>query len=178
MAPTDWDDPAISMPDMAYYQGMYAAGAAPFFDMLGAHAPGYGNPPERSPEDTAADPFWQSRVWAFRHVEDVRALMVANGDGDKQMAITEMGWTSDPIHDDYSWYAVTEAQKADYLVRAFQFARDNWDPWIGLMSIVYIADPQWTEDQEQYWWAITRPTPPGDPPTLLPAYEALKEMKK
>jgi hypothetical protein len=178
MAPTDWDDPAISTPDMTYYQGMYAAGAAPYFDMLGVHAPGYGNPPERSPQETAADTFWASRVWTFRHVEDVRALMVANGDGDKQIAITEMGWTSDPIHNDYSWYAVTEEQKADYVVRAYQFARQNWDPWIGLMSMVYIADPEWTQDQEQYWWAITRPTPPGDPPILLPAYEALKEMDK
>jgi hypothetical protein len=46
------------------------------------------------------------------------------------------------------------------------------------MSMVYIADPAWTEDNEQYWWAITRPTAPGDPPLLLPAYEALKNMEK
>ncbi len=178
LAPTDQDDPAVSMPDVAFYQGLYAAGGASYFDMLGVHAPGFGNPPERSPADCQADTFWQSRVWCFRHVEDIRALMVAAGDSDKQIAATEMGWTTDPVHNDYSWYAVSEAQQADYLVRAFQYARANWQPWIGLMSMVYIADPHWTPADEQYWWAITRPTKPGDPPVLLPAYDALKKMPK
>ena len=89
-----------------------------------------------------------------------------------------MGWTSDPNDPAYSWFRVTEAQKADYLVRAYQYAKANWQPWIGLMTTVYIANPDWTEADEQYWWAITRPTAPGDPPDLLPAYEALKEMEK
>jgi hypothetical protein len=90
-----------------------------------------------------------------------------------------MGWTSDPRSDSpYHWYAVTEQQKAEYLVRAFQYAKTNWKPWIGLISAVYIADPAWTESDEQYWWAITRPTLPGDPPHLLPAYEALRLMSK
>lgn len=178
LAPTDQDD-ETAMPDMAFYQGIYDAGGAPYFDMLGAHAPGYMNPPEMSSDDALKDEFLASRVWVFRHVEDVRALMVANGDGDKQIAITEMGWTGDPRQgSDYAWYAVTEEQKADYLVRAYQYAKANWSPWIGLMSAIYIADPEWTEDYEQYWWSITRPTAPGEPPTLLPAYEALKNMEK
>jgi hypothetical protein len=46
------------------------------------------------------------------------------------------------------------------------------------MSMIYITDPFWTEDDEQYWWAITRPVTPGDPPQVLPAYEALKAMDK
>jgi hypothetical protein len=104
--------------------------------------------------------------------------MVAMGDEDKQIAITEMGWTSDTVHPDYSWYAVDEATRADYLVRAFQYARANWQPWIALMSLIYIADPEWTEADEQYWWSITRPTAPGEPAELLPAYEALREMEK
>ena len=157
---------------------MYAAGGAAYFDMLGVHAPGFGNPPERSPADTLADPFWQSRVWTFRHVEDIRALMVAAGDADKQIAVTEMGWTTDPIHPIYSWYAVDQQTQADYLVRAFQYAKAHWQPWIGLLSMVYIANPQWTQNDEQYWWAITRPTAPGDPADLLPAYTALQKMAK
>ena len=179
LAPTGTDDPAVAMPDDKFYQGMYEAGSAPYFDVLGAHAPGYMNPPERSPDDTFADPALQARWITFRHVEDIRAIMVANGDGDKQIAITEMGWTSDNRQDSpYAWHAVTEEQKADYLVRAYQYARANWQPWIGLMTTVYIADPAWTEADEQYWWSITRPTPPGDPAHLLPAYEALKKMEK
>jgi hypothetical protein len=178
LAPTDEANPEISMPDEAFYRGFYEAGAASYFDMLGVHAPGFGSPPERSSEEVLADPVWASRVWTFRHVEDIRAIMLEYGDGDKQIAITEMGWTSDPVNPTYSWYAVDEDTRADYLVRAYQYAKANWSPWIGLMSAVYIADPDWTEAHEQYWWAITRPTPPGDPASLLPAYEALAAMPK
>jgi hypothetical protein len=178
LAPTDQDD-EIALPDLAFYQGLYDAGGAAYFDLLGAHAPGYMNPPERASDDTLADEFLQSRAWTFRHVEDVRALMVANGDGDKQIAITEFGWTSDPRPDStYSWHAVTEQQKAAYLARAYQYAKANWSPWIGLMSAIYIADPNWTEAHEQYWWSITYPTAPGEPPQLLPAYEALQKLEK
>ena len=176
LAPTDTPDTSVALPDVDYFRAMYAAGAAPYFDMLGVHAPGYMNPPERSSDDTLADPLLASRTWTFRHVEDIRALMVEQGDGGKQIAITEMGWTSDPLNPDYAWFAVTEEQKADYLVRAFRYAHENWQPWIGLMSMIYIVDPEWTEQHEQYWWSITRPTAPGDPADLLPAYEALREM--
>lgn len=179
LAPTGTDDPAVAMPDDKFFQGMYEAGAAPYFDMLGVHAPGYMNPPERSPAETEADPALAARWITFRHVEDVRALMVAHGEADKQIAITEMGWTSDVRPDSpYAWHAVTEAQKAEYLVRAYEYAKANWSPWIGVMSAIYIADPEWTEVHEQFWWAITRPTAPGDPAHLLPAYEALQAMKK
>ena len=177
LAPTISDD-EIAMNDMRFFEGMYAAGAGSYFDILGVHAPGYGSPPEFSPQDAAVDPFLTSGVWVFRHVEEVRALMVSMGDADKQIAITEMGWTSDPINPAYKWYRVEEATRADYLVRAYQYARDHWQPWVALMSMVYIADPEWTEVNEQYWWSITRPTAPGDPAVLLPAYEALREMEK
>ncbi len=177
LAPTDRDD-ELATPDVKFFQAMYDAGAGSYFDMLGVHTPGYSSPPERSPDEIAADPAWASRVWVFRHVEDIRALMVANGDADKQIAITEMGWTTDPHNPDYAWYAVTEEQKADYLVRAYQYAKASWRPWIGLMSAIYIANPDWTEQDEQYWWAVTRPTRPGAPADLLPAYTALKKMDK
>ena len=178
LAPTGTDDSAVAMPDEAYYRALYAAGAAPYFDMLGVHAPGYMNPPVRAPADTEADPALAARWITFRHVEDIRALMLEYGDGDKQIAITEMGWTTDQQNPTYSWYAVSEATQADYLVRAYQYAKANWSPWIGLMSMVYIADQEWTAANEQYWWAITRPTAAGDPALTLPAYAALAAMEK
>lgn len=178
LAPTGTDDPAVSMPDEQFYIEMYEAGAAPYFDMLGVHAPGYMNPPELSPAETEADPNLQARWITFRHVENIRAIMERYGDGEKQIAITEMGWTTDRVNVTYSWFAVTEEQQADYLVRAYKYAKENWSPWIGLMNMIYIADPFWTEQHEQYWWSITRPVPAGDPPVLLPAYEALQEMEK
>jgi len=167
--------PPEAMPDMEFLEAMYEAGAAPYFDMLGIHAPGFLYPPEMSPEDVAAKHDGH-RFFCFRHVEDARQVMLRHGDADKQIAILEMGWTTDPVHPEYAWFAITEEQKADYLVRAFQYARTHWRPWIGLMTVISIADPRWTEDDEQYWWAITEP---GWPEAgLRPAYEALRNMEK
>jgi hypothetical protein len=164
-----------AMPETVYLVGMYEAGAAPYFDLLGAHAPGFMYPPEASPDEVAAERDGY-RFWCFRHVEDLREIMVQYGDDDKQVAILEMGWTIDQVHSDYAWYAVTEEQQADYMVRAFRYAKENWSPWIGPMIVHSIADPAWTEDDEQYWWAITEP---GWPEARLRlAYKVLRDMEK
>ena len=44
------------------------------------------------------------------------------------------------------------------------------------MSLIYIADPYWTPESEEYWWAITEPNYPT--PWTRPAYAALKNMPK
>ena len=61
-------------------------------------------------------------------------------------------------------------------MRAYQFAKQNWSPWIGVMSLIYMADPDWTPNDEQYWWAITTPSYPELSPR--PAYIALSNMPK
>lgn len=179
LTPTGTND-ATAMPDDVYLDRLYQAmggSSAGYFDALGAHAPGYKAPPEVSPAEAAANPaYGGQRFFCFRRVEDLRAIMVKYGDTDKQIYILEMGWTSDPVHPAYSWHAVTEQEKADYLVRAYQYAKTHWAPWIGLMSLIYIADPFWTEKDEQYWWAITSPGYPDLVPR--PAYNALKAMPK
>jgi len=153
LAPTGSGLPA-AIPDVDYLRQMYAAGAAPWFDVLGLNAPGYKSPPEVSPDEAAADPAIGQRWMVFRHVEDMRAIMVAEGDAAKQVALLEVGWTTDPIHPAYSWHAVSEQQQADYLVGAYRYAAQHWRPWLGLMVTIYIADIEWTPDDEQYWWAI------------------------
>jgi len=167
--------PPVAMPDGDFLAAMYEAGAAPYFDLLGVHAPGFLYPPEISPDEVAANHDGH-RFFCFRHVEDLREIMVQNGDGDKQIAVLEMGWTIDPIHPDYAWFAVTPQQQADYLVRAFAYARENWSPWVGPMVVISIADPSWTEDDEQFWWSITEPGWPDN--ELRPAYDALRDMEK
>ena len=44
------------------------------------------------------------------------------------------------------------------------------------MSALSLADPDWTENDEQYWWAITYPDWPEN--KVRPAYDALKAMPK
>jgi hypothetical protein len=170
LAPTG-STPPVAMPDDDFLQGMYDAGAAPYFDVLGANAPGYAAPPEMSPQEGAEQ--FGHRSFVFRRVEDLRAIMEANGDGDKQVAVLEMGWTLDEVNPDYAWFAVDPQTQADYLVRAYEYAEENWQPWIGLMTTIYIADYDWTPEHEQWWWSIVLPD--GTP---RPAYQALKEMEK
>lgn len=172
LAPTGTDSPQ-AMPDEKFLQGMYDAGAADYFDVLGVNAPGYKAPPELDPAEAEAAEYGGGRWFAFRHVEDMRALMVANGDGHKQVAILEMGWTLDEVNPSYTWHAVDEATQAEYLVRAYEYAAEHWQPWMGLMVTIYIADWEWTPDDEQWWWSIVLPD--GTPRM---AYDALKEMKK
>lgn len=176
LAPTG-TQPPLAMPDTDFLQGMYDAGAAAYFDVLGLHAPGFKAPPEVSPE-VVADPeadYGGQRFFAFRHVEDMRTIMVANGDGHKQVAILEMGWMlHQDIHQSYTWHGVTEEEQADYLVRAYQYAAAHWRPWIGLMTTVYIADYDWQPElHEQWWWAIVLPD--GTP---RQAYYALQALEK
>ncbi len=173
-----WSNEA--MPDDVYLENMYVAmggNSDGYFDVLGAHGAGYKAPPEMSPDEVASNPAYGGhRIFCFRRVEDLRAVMVKYGDSDKQVALLEFGWTSDPIHEAYAWHRVSEQEKADYLVRAYKWAKENWSPWIGLMNLIYFANPDWTEQNEEYWWAITEPGYPELKPR--PAYNALKAMPK
>ncbi len=156
LAPTGtWLPDAI--PDVDYLRMMYAAGASPWFDVLGLNAPGYKWPPTLSPDEAEADPEIGHRWMVFRHVEDMRGIMVEAGDAHKQIALLEVGWTTDPREDSpYHWHAVDEETQAAYLVGAYEYAAQHWRPWVGLVTAIYIADIYWTEDDEQYWWAVNR----------------------
>jgi hypothetical protein len=158
----------IAMPDEQFLTEMYRAGFSAYYDVLGLHAPGYKSPPETPPDDPSLD---GNRWMSFRHVEDMRAIQVANGDGKKQIAILEVGWTTDTrdkikdpndpngklIDNPYRWHAVTDDQQAEYLVRAYEYAAQHWRPWVGLMVTIYLPDVGWTQDDEEYWWAVGLP---------------------
>ena len=50
-----------------------------------------------------------------------------------------------------------EQTKGEYIVRALAYAKQNWQPWIAVMTVWTLADPEWSQRNEQYWWAITEP---------------------
>ena len=166
MAPTGTDT-EIAMPDMKFYDQMYQAMQGKsngYFDMLGVHAAGFAAPPEVSPDQTAADKpnYGGERFFAFRHVEDVRKIMEKYGDKDKRVAILEFGWTTDNRPDSpYYWHGagagIDELKQGCYLLGALKWAKDNWQPWIGLMNMIYMPDVKWTKNDEQYYWSIIGP---------------------
>lgn len=160
--------------DTVFLQWMYESGAQGCFDALGAHAAGFKAPPWIGPDELATNPTWGGHAsFGFRRVEQLRDVMVRNGDAAKQMWLTEFGWSSDPIHPAYAWHRVTEEQKAQYVVEAFRWAYLNWQPWIGVMILWNIPAPDWPTSREEYWWAIANPDG-----SSRPAYDALMAARQ
>lgn len=176
LSPTG-SQPPEAMPDDVYLQRLYEAmggSSDGHFDVLGVHAAGFAAPPEVSPDEAAASSqYGGERFFTFRRVEDLRAIQESFGEADKRVAILEMGWTSDTVNPAYAWHAVSEEVKADYLARAYRYAQEHWQPWIGVMSTIYLCDQDWDRSDEQYWWCVNEPD--GSP---RPAFQALKAMPK
>jgi hypothetical protein len=161
-----------AVPDTQFVQAMYDAGAKPYFDLLGAHGAGYKAPPEMDPGEVANDPNYYNvgdvncpgpacRIYCFRHVEDLRQIMVNNGDANKRVVVLEFGWTRDERpNSPYYWHRVEDQfVQGDYMVRAYQYAKEHWQPWIAVMSLIYMPDVNWTQNDEQYWWSVIEPSP-------------------
>jgi len=164
LSPTGTND-GTAMPDDMYLGWMYEFELAQYADVIGVHAPGYGSAPEA---ELNSDPRFPHPSFYFRRVEQLRDIMTANGDGSKPFWVLEFGWTTDQVNPQYSWYAVTPEQQADYIVRAYQYSKAHWAPQVGVMFVWTMADPNWTTANEQYWWSITGPD--GTP---RPAYTSL-----
>ena len=169
LSPTGIDD-GTAQPDDAYLRWMYHAGAKPYFDALGANA-NVQCPCVDAAPGTAQG--FDHPSFYFRRTEQLHDIMAANGDGDKQVWLLEFGWTTDTIHPSYSWYATTEEKKGDLIVQAFQFARQKWAPWIGVMTLWTVADPTWGPNDEQVWWSVTNPDG-----TTRPAYDRLLQARR
>ncbi len=167
LAPTQSGLP-LAIPDDLFLRQIYRMGGRRYFDLLGVNALGFKAPPEASPEQVAQSPLWGGqRSFSFRRVEDLRRIMVENGDEAKEVAITEFGWSTDT----YRWHVVTEEEQADYLVRAYSWAKENWSGWARMMVAPPLADPGWKESDEGYFLTY----PEG---SLRPAYEAPKAMQR
>jgi hypothetical protein len=141
-----------SADDVQYLQWLYEAGLKGKYDVFGAH----GN--VQAPEvDVALGslPNFPHASFYFRRIEQLRDVMVKNGDADKRVWLLEFGWTADTVHPNYAWFAVSEDKKGSNILKALQYARQHWQPWIGVMTLWTLPDPAWTPDREEYWWAIT-----------------------
>ena len=123
--------------DRAYLEGMYAAGAAPYFDVLGAHPYGFAYPPD--------DPRDAHQGLNMARLEDLRDIMVKHGDLNKPVWATEMGWTTSG-QGAAAWHTVSEKQQADYLAAAFELAPPRW-PWLDMLGVWNLGagpDTEWT----------------------------------
>ncbi len=126
--------------DLLFLQQLYEAGAAPDFDVLAAHAYGWSFPPDEPPAADAIN---------FRRVELLRDVMVAHGDGDKPVMITEGGWNDHP-----RWTrAVRPGQRIQYTLRAYELAQE-W-PWMEAVALWAFRYP-WDAKSYQDYYTFVR----------------------
>jgi hypothetical protein len=141
--PVGFTDNRNAVADREYLQRLYTAGFKEYCDVIGVHPYGFANPPDVYYTGGDYDPnrgFDDHPSFFYRNtMEDYYAIMVANGDGHKRLWATEFGWPTvdgmfvKPNKGLEYQGDITEGQQADYIVRAFQWARD-WDH-VGVMFL-------------------------------------------
>jgi GH35 family endo-1,4-beta-xylanase len=161
LAPTN-DQTAQAVDDRLYLERIYEAGAGEYFDVLGAHAYGFGYP--------ARDPRGAHQGLNIARVQDLREIMVAHGDGHKPIWITELGWTTSPPEHE-AWQRVSPEEQAEYLVEAFRIAQEEW-PWLQLVTVWNVGCGLPADDDRAGYGLFD---PSGEP---RPAYSALSAMSK
>ncbi len=123
--------------DLTFLRAMYEAGAAPYFDLLAVHAYGWHAAP-----DDPADP----EAINFRRTELLRRIMVEQGDGAKQVMITEGGWNDHP-----RWTrAVRPGVRIQHTLRAYAIAQQEW-PWMESISLWAFRYPWDAKSYQDYY---------------------------
>lgn len=168
LAPTVEQGPE-NLSEVRFLDKLYAAGAAPYFDIVAAQAYGF----ETGPEDRRVD----ERVLNFSRAVLIREVMEAHGDGGKGLWISHFGWNAPPDQGDIPsiWGIVDEATQAAYTVGALERARREW-PWVGAMCLAHLqpdlslpAPGTGTPDARRHWgFALIGPD--GTP---RPVYDAV-----
>jgi hypothetical protein len=151
-----------NMNDLIFLQRMYNAGAGDCFDVFSAQ--GYGL--WSGPTDHRLRP----AVINFPHHEFLRDIMVRNGDGEKPIWISEMGWNAVPEGIPPDFGRVTEEQQARYAIEAYERSQAEW-PWFGVINYWFFKRPDDSErDQSWYYFRMMEPDF-----TPLPVYGAVAE---
>ena len=179
--PTGVNDASIALDDATYIRRVYEEfpEVKNYFDALAVHPNGGAN----HPDDTFGG---QNRsIWGwndhpsffFNRFEEIKAIMIAQGDPNKTIWFSEFGWSSTPVtqivgEKEYSQYN-SEQDQADFLVRAFQKIKADF-PYVTHMFVWNLNFQQVVgPTDEKYGFGILRPDGSN-----RPAFDALKAMAK
>jgi hypothetical protein len=184
LTPTGVKNPYVAVDDVLFLQRLYAYNSGElkgYFDALGAHPGSNANPPDTFyPEKPGPGPGWNNHPsFYFRRIEQLRQVMLDNGDAQKQMWLTEFGWAStDKVMPKAAagfGYAeqTTEQEQADYIGKAYRMGRDQY-PWMGPMLLfgLNFSLPNVSTDpgDERIAWSILRRDG-----TKRPAFTTIKD---
>lgn len=146
--PTGWNDGVVAIDDGQFLEQMYQNGLKENSDAIGAHPSGFNvpalcnimDPACNRPEASFRAPFdSRHHSWGFLGTMlTYRQIMVAHGDGNKQIWPTEFGWPthtggtcgSGPCHPAGSDNSPEQA--GQWYVEAYQWAKQQG--WVGVMT--------------------------------------------
>ncbi len=182
LTPTGVNDGDVAIDDRIYLEQMYQLGLRNYCDAVGSHPSGYNNPPDadwRTWSDPDRPTFKGHPSFFFRGtMESYRNIMVKYGDGGKRIWPTEFGWATveglgvGPAAGYEYAGQISEAQQAQYLVRAYQMGR-AWG-WVGPMITwnLNFAPTSGAHDEKAAFGILRADWAPR------PAYAALRDMGK
>jgi hypothetical protein len=126
------------------------------YDAWAVHSYGRTAPPEQAPAPGEIN---------YRRVELEHDIMVQNGDGDLPVFITEAGW-----NDDTHWaFGVTPAQRIQYTLGAWDYARAHW-PWVRCVAMWVFKLPAPAHGYRDHYTFVTPSLEP------LPIYDEVKRV--
>jgi polysaccharide biosynthesis protein PslG len=178
--------------DAPFLQALYEHGIGGHLDGVSIRPFSHGRDPAdpTPPNDDRKRSYLLGVPWA-------REVMVANGDADKRLWFTEIGWSS--CYPGTNFWCLTEERQASYLAAALRIIRDRWD-FVEAVAVYNLrnkgTDPTDRETQmgllhrdftpKPSYWAFkdaladlaANPFPPAAPPpstsaTLEPQGQAL-----
>lgn len=136
---------AETIDDEVFLQQMYANGLKQYSDAIGAHPSGFCNAPDAhvgAPNPCGGQYNNHRSFFFLETLEHYRNVMVANGDGGKQIWPTEFGWGVDPSPKpgyDYE-KALNDDTQAKWLVSAYQIAKQK-----GYVGVAFLWNLDFTD---------------------------------
>jgi len=162
---------SINLNEFIYLQRMYDAGAADCFDVMSVQGYGFYSGP--------TDQRLRTTTLNFGRHTYVRDIMVANGDADKAIWVSEAAWNpvnapdvSPDVVGRENYGAVTQEQAAAYMPQAYARAESDW-PWLGVVNYWFFKRATDTErNLPFYYFRMVEPDF-----TPLPVYAAMQNFE-
>lgn len=155
---------ARAMDDLDFMRAMYAAGARDAFDVLAVHPYAFANSPD--------DPRGAHNGLNFRRLEDLRDVMLANGDA-RPIWVTEFGYPTETPSASAS-LRVSENDQASWIARAFEITREQL-PYVEMFGVWNLTRdmPRTADAFELSGYSLVHPDG-----SFKPAYSAIRAMQK
>jgi O-antigen ligase len=146
LAPTVESGPR-NLSEVRFLEQLYAAGAAPFFDIVAGKPYGF----HTGPDDRRTD----ESVLNFSRLILLRDVMVAHGDAHKAIWASHWGWNALPpgwAGKSSLWGQTDEVTQAKLTVAALERARDEW-AWVGALILEHFQ-PAVPPDDAHWGFAL------------------------